>query len=380
MKAKLRPHVAALLLLIPGAATLTALPAAAQQRAVVGAPAIQSIALNADDGLSPGSVLQFNVQGTPDARNASVTLAGSNITVPLSQERPGSYRGTYTVRRADRIDPTKVMQARLQYGNQTITRSFTYPPGFQALAMGAPAERTRDVPRDQRAPSITNLTPANADKLGERGRVHISATLGDEGSGVDPASVRLRVNGLDVTSEARVSPNEVNYRENLPPGRHSVEVRVKDVAGNMTTKSWGFDVLDRDEAREGGRDRDQARDRDRDGRDRDRMSGGSIPLRVTSPDNGGVLDANRNLFVEGRTAPGATVRVQVEAVSSVGGVLGLSQPVADQTVRADRDGHFVVSIRPSALPLPGTRFEVRLTANDGNQTAEERITVHQRQS
>jgi hypothetical protein len=77
--------------------------------------------------------------------------------------------------------------------------------------------------------------------------------------------------------------------------------------------------------------------------------------------------------------PGASVRVQVESVASVGGLLGVTQPVADQTVTADRDGRFHVAVNPRGLPIPGTRYDVRLTATSGSQTAEERITLHQRQ-
>lgn len=360
MKARLRPPVAALMLLVPGAVAVTAAPATAAQQSAA-TPTIQSIALNADNGLAPGSVLQFNVQGTPGARSASVVLIGSDITVPLQQDRAGQYRGSYTVRSADRIDPTRTMQTRLVYGSQAVTRNFSYPPAFTALAVNAPAKRVREAPpHDQRAPSITGLTPANAEQVAERGRVHIAAKLGDEGSGVDPASVRLRVNGEDVTSEARVSDGEVHYRERLAPGRHSVEVRVKDVAGNMTTKSWGFDVLDREEAR-----MPQV----------ERMGGGALPLRLMHPGDGAALAAGGNLLLEGQTAPGASVRVQVDAVSAGS---GRDRSVADQTVRADREGRFVVSVRPDAPAGPGTRYEVRLTADDGHQTARERIVVHPR--
>src|SRR5690606_6207470 len=97
MKTRLRSSVAAMMLLIPGAATLTACPAVAAPAATARALSTQSIALTADAGLSPGSVLQFHVQGTPGARAGSVTLAGSDITVPLRADRPGSYRGSYTV-------------------------------------------------------------------------------------------------------------------------------------------------------------------------------------------------------------------------------------------------------------------------------------------
>ena len=46
---------------------------------------------------------------------------------------------------------------------------------------------------------------------------------------------------------------------------------------------------------------------------------------------------------------------------------------------ADADGRFSVLVRPRGLPIPGTRYEVRLTATSGDQTAQERITLVQRQ-
>jgi hypothetical protein len=448
MKASLRPTVAALLLLIPGAAFLAA-PAVAQQRVTV-APSIQGITLNADRGLAPGSTLQISVRAASRALEAEVRLGDSGIAIPLREVAPGTYRGSYTVRQSDRIDASGMLTVHLNAGAQRVSRNFSYPESFQAQAPGrgetprierfvirnaerlepgreirfrmigtpggdawldipgvaarvnlaetrpgvyvgeytirrrdsaaafqdaratlalgrqraiARADQGREpaAPRDEQPPSISKLTPSNGERMGERGRVHISAALADEGSGVDTDSVRLRVDGQDVTRDARVTADEVNFREDLRPGRHAVEVSVKDRAGNTTTKSWAFDVIDRD-------------------RDRDRMGSGPLPLRVTSPDNGAVVDANGSLQVEGRTVPGANVRVQVEAVSAVGSALGLTQQVADQTVEADREGRFQLALRPRSLPLPGTRYEVRITVTNGNQTAEERITVHQRQS
>lgn len=95
--------------------------------------------------------------------------------------------------------------------------------------------------------------------------------------------------------------------------------------------------------------------------------------------NNVVVDANGNLALQGRTAPLANVRVQVESVANVGGVLGVTQPLADQTVQADRNGNFSVLIPPRGLPIPGTRYDVHVTATDGSHTAEERITLYQRQ-
>jgi hypothetical protein len=465
MKNQLRAHVAAAMLLAPIAATLVAQPAHAQQRAVVAAPAIHSVALNADHGLSPGSTLRFEMQATRDARAASVQLGGTNIVVPLRQTAAGVYRGSYVVRRTDQIDPTGLMMSRLTHGSTTVSRNFSYPPSFQALAMGAgpsfgggvtagagpsierfvvrplgrlePGRELRfrlvgapgadawvDIPgvisgvdlaetrpgvyegtytvrrrdnldafpravatlragsqrttarlarepevaRDNRPPTISDVFPANGDRVSERGQTRITARVMDEGSGIDPESARLRIDGRTV-SDFRIVDNELRYRSDLDVGRHTAELTVRDNAGNSTTQAWTFDIIDRDrDARDG-----------RDGRDRDRVSGAPLPLRLTSHNSGAVIDANGNLQLEGRTLPFASVRVQVESVASVGGLLGVTQPVMDQTVTADRDGRFQVGVNPRGLPIPGTRYDVRLTATSGNLTAEERITLHQRQ-
>jgi hypothetical protein len=76
------------------------------------------------------------------------------------------------------------------------------------------------------------------------------------------------------------------------------------------------------------------------------------------------------------------VRVQVEQTSVVGRRAGVPRDVFDETVRADRNGVFSAAVPPRgrAGTLPGTRFEVRVTASSGSQASEERITLIQRDS
>jgi hypothetical protein len=359
---KLRATVVAALLLLPLAA-LVAPAAQAETRAAVAQPAITNMSLNSDGGLSPGATLRVQVYATRNARNASLTLGESGITVPLRQQTAGNYTGTYVVRRSDRIDPMQLMTARVTFGERTYSRQFNFPPGFQALAMGAQREtapRDHDDSRgrrDARAPQITDLTPDNGERVGDRGRTQVSARLSDEGSGIDRDSVRLRLNGRDVSQDVRVSDDEAVYRADLAPGRYTAELTVRDRAGNATTKSWGFDVAAHGE----------------------RYGGGPFPLTVTNYQNNAVVDANGDLAIRGRTAPFANVRVQVESVANMAGLIGVSQPVADQTVQADREGRFGVVVTPRGLPIPGTRYDVRLTATSGDRTAEERLTLIQRQ-
>lgn len=466
MTARLRTHVAALMLLAPIAANFAAQPAHAASRTAV-QPAIAGISLNADAGLAPGSTLRVQLNASANARRASVTLGGNGPTVNLRPIGRGSYAGTYVVRRSDRIDPMQPMTAHVTVGQLTTARDFRFPPSFQAIAMGGPGapvpavappansierfamradgplqpgrevhfwlrgapggDAWLDIPgvirgvdlaetrpgvyegsytirrrdnldalrnavatlrlgdrrmtarvdmdrgydrggfarddrggyaRDNRLPQISELMPANGDRVAGRGQVQIGARLADPGSGIDPASVRLRINGRDVTGDARVSPDEIRYRADLPPGRYTAEVSVRDNAGNADTKAWAFDVVPGD--RYGA------------------LPPGGLPLEVLSPTNNAVVDANGNLVVQGRTAPFASVRVQVESSANVAGVLGVTQPVADVTAQADRDGRFDVAVTPRGLPIPGAQYQVHLTASSGNRVAEERVTVFQR--
>lgn len=446
MKFALRAQAAAaMMLLAPMAATLVATPAAAQQRAVVAQPAIRSMAVNADNGLAPGSTLQLHLYATPGAQWSNVTLGDSGVRVTLAERDRGHYTGRYVVRRADRIDPMQLMTARAHYGNRTVALNFTYPPAFQAAAMGAgPApeierfvarargevrpgrelqfrlvgepgarvmfrvpgvfgntlmtevrpgvyegsytvRRGDDVDaferavatlrkdgqrvtarvdtrgrgwdddnqaRDNRPPQISRMDPSQGERVGEQGRVRVSAQLEDEGSGIDPGSVRLRLNGRDVTSDARMRGDRIVYRENLPDGRYTVELTARDKAGNAARESWTFNVVDRD-----------------------RWSRGALPLEVTSHRNNAIIDVNGNVQIIGRTAPHATVRVQAESVNTIAGLLGLSQPMTERTVQADANGNFSVWIPQTTLPIPGTRLDVELTATSGSRVTEERLTL-----
>lgn len=323
-------------------------PPAFQALAMGNAPAavtIERFVMRPAGRLEPGRELHFRLNGVPGG-DAWMDIPGVRNGIDLAETRPGVYEGTYTLRQRDNPDAIRDAVATLRNGDQRVTARLD--------------QSGRDEPRagrDERSPNITQLTPANGERVGARGRTEISARLDDDGSGVDRDSVRLRLNGRDVTPDARVGSDELRYRADLDPGRYTAEVTARDRAGNSTTKAWTFDVVP------GG----------------DRVGSGPLPLTVTSHRDNAVVDANGNLAIQGRTAPFANVRIQVDSVANVGGLLGVTQPVADQTVQADRNGYFSMQVSPRGLPIPGTRYDLHLTATSGDQRAEERLTLVQRQ-
>ncbi len=71
----------------------------------------------------------------------------------------------------------------------------------------------------------------------------ISAKFKDRGSGIDPATARLLLNGEDVTAKAQVSERGFTFTPaaDLKDGIHAVEVTVSDKAGNFGNRlRWRF--------------------------------------------------------------------------------------------------------------------------------------------
>jgi hypothetical protein len=207
-------------------------------------PAIERFVMHGR--IEPGRELRFRLVGAPGA-DASFDIPGVIRGVDLQESRPGVYEGTYTVRRRDNPQAFSRAVATLRNGKlRTIARV--------DIRGGRDGDEVAQAPaRDTQAPNISDVTPGEGVRVDDRGRVHVFARLADEGSGVDPATVRLRIDGRDVTGSARISAEEVRFRDDLPNGRHTAELEVRDRAGNAARKAWGFEVMDTDGHRDGRR-------------------------------------------------------------------------------------------------------------------------------
>jgi cytoskeletal protein CcmA (bactofilin family) len=103
----------------------------------------------------------------------------------------------------------------------------------------------RYLPFDRDPPVVTDLRPADRSTVLET-TLEIGAAYTDEGSGVDPGSVRLLLDGIDRTEDAVVTAEEVAFTPAAPlaPGAHQVKLAVADLAGNLAEVAWGFTVQD----------------------------------------------------------------------------------------------------------------------------------------
>ena len=288
------------------------------------------------DKVEPGAELRFSLNGMPGGA-AEVDLPGV-ARVAMQEVRPGVYEGAYTLRRTDNLTPSRPIVASLRVGNETVRSNLT-----QGLTA------------DAKPPVLRNLSPKEGEAITDRSAIAVSATFDDAGGvGVDPKSVRIVVAGRNVTSESEVTPQFFSHRANLQPGRYTVDVTAKDLAGNAMRKTWNFDVVVPVSA-----------------------APTTIPLQITSHANNAVIEGGTTV-VRGRTAPGAIIEIKVQAFNAVAGLLGLNQEAMTQKVQADGNGNFSFTFA-SQLPLPGTRYEVTMMSQKADLNTESKLVLFQKQ-
>ena len=322
------------------APTIVVQPAAAPLR-------IERFAVAPLGRVEPGSELQFRLDGMPGA-TAWLDIPGVVSRAPMRETRPGHYEGSYTVRRQDNLGAAGPITATLRADDYRIAvATLSLPPVA-----------------DYRPPQIGNLLPRQGEAVAA-GSTLVSGSLDDaNGAGVDPQSVRIVVSGRDLTSLAQVTPREFSLQTRLPPGRHTVEVTAADRAGNVAQKSWSFDV----------------------GSVVLGAPSAVLPLTVISHQNNGFVGQDITT-IRGRTAPFATVLVRVDAIAPMGRRVesGVAQRLLAQSVQADANGDFSFDFNPryvrdnaSSLPVPGTRYDVSISASRDNVATEARLMLFQR--
>ncbi|MBT2658648.1 Ig domain-containing protein group 2 domain-containing protein [Bacillus sp. ISL-18] len=99
---------------------------------------------------------------------------------------------------------------------------------------------------DTAGPEISGFTPQDTTKV-ESPTPEISALI-DDASGVDQTTVQLWLDDQELTAPAAtISKTQVKYtpEKDLALGTHTVKVAAKDSKGNLTEKTWTFEVVPR---------------------------------------------------------------------------------------------------------------------------------------
>lgn len=171
-------------------------------------PAISAAVSDAGIGLDPATV--------------SMTLDGAAVPATLASGRL-SYQPP----------------AELGFGAHTVTVRAADLSGN-----AAPANTWTFTVRDELPPVVSARQPVDGSTV--VGAVPIGFDLADEGTGVDPASLHVTVDGSDVTAWGTLSGSSFRYTPgNLGAGVHTLTVSVADLAGNLAGPiSWQFAVAD----------------------------------------------------------------------------------------------------------------------------------------
>ncbi len=104
-----------------------------------------------------------------------------------------------------------------------------------------PAVASHTVTVDTTAPTFLGVSPANLANI-ETASPTIQATYADaNGSGVDPKSVKITLDGTDVTAAATITAASASYEATgLAAGNHTIGFEIADMAGNTAKLDSAF--------------------------------------------------------------------------------------------------------------------------------------------
>lgn len=196
-----------------------------------GIPVAFGLSTNAQGWIRGGQSISFTLSATPN-QPATLYLADGTIEVPFRELKPGLYQAEYTV-------PMKEVER----------VSFMDADAFAVVGRGADRialQTTTAIWVDNENPNISNLKPDRLQKIAQRRPAITAELLDPNGSGVVVNSVRLTLNGRDVTSDAVITDRMLVYKpaSDLPVGRYEVKITARDKAGNESAVETEFSVVE----------------------------------------------------------------------------------------------------------------------------------------
>ena len=191
---------------------------------------------------------------------------------------------------------------------------------------------------------LTTVQPGRNSSV-QSSRPAISARFS---SPVDPNSVRILLDGRDVSSTAYVSANDFLFTPSydLTATNHTVEVTGKSTSGASFDRSWTFTA-----------------------------GGGATSnyLNNLLPQNGATVGSS--FTVSGRTLPNAHVRVAATASAIYGGILRAVLGTYTTDVVAGANGNFSAQVSLGNT-TSGGNVTVRITSQDPNTNAGATATLN----
>jgi outer membrane lipoprotein SlyB len=245
---------AAVVAALPLFAATMPLPVQAQEhpRARAMEPRIEGFNVNELRRIEPGAELNFEVFGTPGG-NASVRIDGATRNLHLTETRPGTYQGTYTIGTHDRIRPDSSITANLRVNGMVKTQALA------ATIVRVPERMTAGDREVAGMPRVQTFDVRGSDDLGPGHELKFTV-VGTPGAKVDVQIAGTR--GIFTLPEVR--PGEyaglytIRRDDNIAPDA-SVTATIR-ANGRYSTATLGQPLL------AGGRMHEDRRDVRRDDR------------------------------------------------------------------------------------------------------------------
>jgi len=193
--------------------------------------AIQSLDHNARRPLNVGDRFAVTLGGTGGG-TAVFHLTGVVTDVGMREVRAGAYQlqastylGAYVVGRGDEVLDSALL------ATLTVERQVT-------------AAARRPITIDTRPPVVLARFPKPGAALPNL-RPNIAVQYDDRTTGINPGTVRIAVNGQDVTRQAAVSNTAATYNPPVPfrPGPVRVQMAAADRNGNAVQTQWAFTLI-----------------------------------------------------------------------------------------------------------------------------------------
>jgi len=191
-----------------------------------GATAITAFTIDAKGALRAGDAFNVTLTGTPGGK-ASFDIGTYLDNIPLTEGPPGTYTARYQIPPGVNFGSTPI------YGHLVVGGNAA--PRAQAASLVAVSTTP---------PQITDVAPPPGQTVNNN-RPNLFATYTSPTNvDINPSSVTINVNGLDVTASAVRTPTFITYTPTvaLPDGTVTVRVSVADFAGNRSERSWSFTI------------------------------------------------------------------------------------------------------------------------------------------
>jgi hypothetical protein len=302
-------------------------------------PQIDSFSVNQVNQLTPGTELVFTLQGTPNGQ-ATFTMGNLATNRPMQEIEPGVYQGRYTIRTQDRLSNDTVVRANLAQGGRIASTRLQQPLVADTGAGNQPGQGL-SIDRFTVQP-VSQLVPGT----------ELDFTL----VGTPNATATFSISGIALNQPMRETS----------PGTYQGQyvVRRQDVFSDSGTTVTGQLRL--------GQQTVQARLNP--GLGSGSGTTGQVPLEIISPQNNSRVSGT--VEVRGRSAPNSSVSVNVNAVNSLAGIVGLNRNVLTRTIQTDSQGNFSFSFN-SGFAARGTRYDISITGGQGNQNNQQTLVLYQ---